>query len=458
MADPPRRSRDPFAEAVRGLGDGQSADARWVRTRGLTIRFANGRIHQPHFDESTHVSFRVADDRRLGIATTGDTSAAGLAVVRDSALGLARVAPLEPSFLGFRPGGGPATVRVPFSASTAALSPEAVTKLAERILSAAEAARPGGRIAGAVNVGSEELRVTNSAGLDRRCRTSVAQASDLVDFPEKDPPVSGWSEGAHWDATHLDPERLGSEAAERTATSEPGAVPPGAYRVVLRGPALAEGLAFLAHLGFSGQGEVEGWSCLRRRRGARVAPEFVTLDDDPRSRLTIPLGIDYEGTATRRTSLVDHGVACPAVTDLLTAGRLRRELTGHAPPPEAPWGEFGPSPGHLVLKAGDASEDELVRETRRGILVTRFHYVRVVDPGRGVITGMTRDGTYRIEKGEVVGPVRNLRFTESVLTLLRGLELLGRQRHIYCDESGGSCVTTPSASVRSFRFTSATLF
>ena len=90
--------------------------------------------------------------------------------------------------------------------------------------------------------------------------------------------------------------------------------------------------------------------------------------------------------------------------------------------------------------------------------MTRFHYVRVVDPGRGVITGMTRDGTYRIDGGEIVEPVRNLRFTESILTALQGIERLGRARRTHTGERGGASVTVPAALVRSFRFTSATLF
>lgn len=242
------------------------------------------------------------------------------------------------------------------------------------------------------------------------------------------------------------------------ARETPSAVEPGAYSVVLRGPAVAELLAFLGHLGFAGNGEVEGWSCLARRRGRSIAPPSVTLVDDPRSRETIPAAIDYEGTFTASTPLIDHGVARGVVTDLLTAGRLGRKLTGHASPPEAPWGEYGPMPNHLLLQGGDAEEDELVRETRRGILVTRFHYVRVVDPGRGVITGMTRDGTYVIERGEVTRPARNLRFTESVLRAVAGTTLLGKDRRIYSSERGGGCVTAPSMAVRSFRFTSATLF
>jgi PmbA protein len=453
-----RRTGDPVGASVRDLPSGVSADVRFTTSSWTTIRFANGRIHQPHFERSTHVSFRVADGRRLGTATTVDASANGLARVREAARSLSRVAPVESKFPGFSPGGGRPRPPSGFSRETADLSPEAATRIAERILAAAEAAAPGGRIAGVVNVGGENLRVVNSAGLDRSDRRSAAQASVLVDRPELDPPVSGWSEGGHWDYSHLDPEQLGREAAERVARTAPEAVSPGSYRVVFRGPALAEALQFLGALGFSGQAEVEGWSCLRHARGKRIAPEWVNLVDDPRSRSTIPRAIDYEGTLTRRVGLVDHGIAGDAVTDLVTAGRLGRPLTGHAFPPEAPWGEYGPDASHLVLSAGDASEEELVRETRRGLLVTRFHYVRVVDPGRGIITGMTRDGTYRIERGEVVGPVRNLRFTDSVLTLLKGIELIGRERRIYAGERGMSCYTTAAAAVRSFRFTSATLF
>src|SRR5208282_2869170 len=158
-------------------------------------------------------------------------------------------------------------------------------------------------------------------------------------------------------------------------------------------------------------------------------------------RETIPQAIDYEGTWTAATPLIRNGIAGNVVTDLLTAGRLHRKLTGHAQPPEAPFGDYGPTPSHLLLGAGDASEDELIRETRRGLLVTRFHYVREVDPGRGVITGMTRDGTYVIENGRIAGPARNLLFTESVLTALSGITLLGKERRIY---SGDGTVTAPA--------------
>ncbi len=458
MAYRQRPGPDGIGRAVRGLTNGLAADARDVTSVWTTIRFSNGRIHEPHFDVSRSFSLRVADGGRLGIATATDASSEGISRLVTSARALARVAPVEKQFRGFPKATGGPPRPVAFSKPTATISPEEATRIAETIIAAANAAAPGARIAGVVNVGCERLRVVNSTGLDRSTSVSAAQASVLVDRPERDPPVSGWSEGAHWNARRLDPERLGREAAERVARTPPVSVGPGTYRVVLSGMAVSELLAFLGLLGFAGHGEEEGWSCLRRRRGKRVAPAGVTLVDDPRSPVGIPRAIDYEGTPTRRTSLIDHGIASGPVTDLVTAGRLGTKLTGHAPPPEAPWGDWGPYPSHLVLDPGSATQEELVREARRGLLVTRFHYVRVVDPGKGTLTGMTRDGTYRIERGEVVEPVRNLRFTESVLTALRGLELLGRDARTYSDERGGSSVFAPPALLRSFRFTSATLF
>jgi PmbA protein len=455
----PRASPDALVEsAVRGLPSGVTADARLSRSTWTTIRFANSRIHQPLVERHAYLSFRVAEGGRLATATTVDLTPDGVAAVVRAARAMARVAPVEKKFPGFPRDGGPRPARVAYSAATVAATPEAAAHVAERILATTAERAPGGRTAGVLNVGGDLLRVVNSSGLDRSSRTSAAQTNVLVDRPERDPPVSGWSEGAEWDLKRLDPVRIGREAAERVATTAPAAVEPGAYRVLLRGPAVRYLLGFLAHLGFGGQAETEGWSCLKRRRGRRIAPEFVHLVDDARARTTLPIAIDYEGVATRALPLIDHGIAGPAVTDVLTSGRLGRPLTGHGLPPEAPQGDWGPIPTHLILAPGDAREEELVRETRRGILVTRFHYVRTVDPGKSIITGMTRDGTYRIEHGEVVGPVRNLRFTESILGTLRGAELLGRDARRMGSERGGMAETSPDLVSRSFRFTSATLF
>jgi PmbA protein len=442
---------------LRHVPAGGAADVRVVTQHWGTMRFATSRIHQPHIEQGREVSVRVALDQRIATATTTDLSVKGCAAVVAQAVSLARTAPREPAFKGFPRNSG-TLHSTGYSSRTAGLSPEGQAKFAERVLEAAGAADESHRVSGAVNFGAFGLTVANTSGLLRSGRRSVCQASVLVERPGDDPPSSGWAEGAGWDARHVDPTALGREAVERMAKQQPQALPPGKYRVLLDYAAAGDLLLWLGMLGFGGHPEAEGWSCLRRRRGRRVAPEFVNVVDDASSPESIPIGIDFEGLAARRTPLIRNGVAGPAVVDIVTGGRLNRRPTGHALPPESPWGGLGPCPTHLVVGAGDATPQEMIRETKRGVWVTRFHYVRVVDPGKGVLTGMTRNGTYLIEKGEVKAPVRNLRFTESILTALEGIELVGRTRHRVSDERGMDVRTTPALVSRAFRFTSATLF
>jgi PmbA protein len=442
------------------LPAGASADARIEGGRFDTMRFANGWIQQPHLEEITGLSLRIALGRRLGTVTTLDLTPVGMRRAIDAGLGLARSAPEEKLFPGFARGGtsSPAT---PYSVATARLTPEEEGRWATRLIEGARSVVPEGRVSGVLHVGDTWLAVGNTSG--RRCRTrrSIVSARVLVERLALDPAPSGWSEAAHFDHRQLDAAALGREAGERVAKRVPEPVRAGTYRVLLGGSAAAKLFSELGYLGFGSRGVEDGWSCLARRRGHRIGPENLDVYDDARSSDTLPQGIDAEGMTKRRTPLIRGGIARGPVLDLLGAARTGGTPTGHAFPPESPWGEYGAVPQNLLVAPGEArSMEELIRETRRGLLVTRFHYVRTVHPGKAILTGMTRDGTYRIERGEIAGPVRNLRFTESILTALRGAELWGRNRRCYADddERGATCTTASPLLTRAFRFTSATLF
>ena len=443
--------------ALDALPPGWTGDVRVLAERWGTMRFAVSRLSQPHLEEGHYLSFRAVHDHRIGIAATSDTSPKGIRAVVAAAQALARVAPPDEKFPAF-PSPTRAPKRVAFSRATARLTPEAQVRLAERALAGARSVQPDGRIAGAVNVGSEVRAVANSSGLAVVAPRSVVQLSVLVDRPDQPVPASGWDEAAHWDVAGLDAARLGRAAAERVPTAPLESAKPGRYRVVLDGPAAYELLGFLGHLGFNSRAEEEGWSCLRSRRGRRVAPSFVDLVDDGTSPRSLPQAFDFEGTPKRRVKMLDHGVAGPAVADLRSAAARATAPTGHGPLPESPWGDWGATPTNLILAPGTSSMDDLLATVKDGILVTRFNYVRVVHPAKSIITGMTRDGTFRIRRGQVAEPVRNLRFTESVLGAVRSIEAIGRATRRYSDERGGGSVTSPALAVGAFRFTSATLF
>ena len=123
--------------------------------------------------------------------------------------------------------------------------------------------------------------------------------------------------------------------------------------------------------------------------------------------------------------LIGDGVFLSGVYDLRTAKQAGTTTTGHALPPPNPEGPF---PLNLFMAPGEAGLQDMIASTERGLLVTRFHYTNIVHPVESTITGMTRDGTFLIEDGEIAHPVKNLRFTQSIIEALQGTEMVG-SRH-----------------------------
>ena len=196
---------------------------------------------------------------------------------------------------------------------------------------------------------------------------------------------------------------------------------PGRYRAVLEPYAFAELLFAFGYSSLNGLAFIEDRSYLSGRLGKQVFHESFTLVDDGRDPLGLPKAFDFEGVPKQPVTIVEAGVARDVVWDRRTAARAGgdRRSTGHALP--APAQGWGPMPMNLAVRPGNASLDALGEQVGDGIYVTRLHYLSVVDGRDGIITGMTRDGTFRIEGGRVTTPLVNLRFTTSFPDLLRDL-------------------------------------
>ena len=166
----------------------------------------------------------------------------------------------------------------------------------------------------------------------------------------------------------------------------------------------------------------------------------------------IPFPFDFEGVPRQRVVTVESGVPRSPVYDRTTARKEGRRSTGHAlPPPNT----FGPAALNLVMSPGAATVQEMIRTTARGLYITRFWYTRVVHPRDCVITGMTRDGTFLIEHGELTRPVKNLRFTQGYVPALAGVEMIGQEaRTLVGGFVGASRV--PALKLREFNFTGTT--
>ena len=208
-------------------------------------------------------------------------------------------------------------------------------------------------------------------------------------------------------------------------------------------------LDMLGYLGFSALAVQEGRSFFEV--GRRIGSDLVSIVDDGRDPAGLPMAFDYEGVAKQRVPLLEAGVCRGVVHDAQTAARDGVTATGHGLP--AP-NSYGPFPLNQLMAAGSSSREELIGGLDRGLLVTRFHYTNPVHPKLAVITGMTRDGTFLVEGGRVVGPVKNLRFTQSYLDAVGGVVAVARERKTLKGFLGGAVV--PAIRIEGWSFTGTT--
>ncbi len=186
--------------------------------------------------------------------------------------------------------------------------------------------------------------------------------------------------------------------------------------------AVVDLLDMLGYLGFSALAVQEERSFFEP--GKRIGSDLVTLIDDGGDPAGLPMSFDYEGVAKQRVELVDRGICHGVVYDAQTAARDGVVSTGHGLPAPNP---YGPFPLNMVMAPGTASREDLIGGLDRGLLVTRFHYTNPVHPKLAIVTGMTRDGTFLVEGGRIVGPVKNLRYTQSYLDALAGTVAVARR-------------------------------
>jgi PmbA protein len=402
-----------LAEQARRLCSADEAEAFAHRERSGLARFAGSQVHQPTLIENESVLLRVVRDGRVGSASTNRTDEQGLRAAARRAEAAADAAPPDPEFPGLAPPAEVAQVEG-YDEATAALSPEEQAKAAWSAIDAAD----GIGLFGYFTSGETELAVASSTGL--AVSQSLTDASVLA-LAASDS-ESGYADACSWRVGDLDPGAVAREALEKARrTRDAKELPPGRYRAVLEPYAFAELLFAFGYSSLNGLAFIEDRSYLSGRLGKQVFHESFTLVDDGRDPLGLPKAFDFEGVPKQPVTIVETGIARDVVWDRRTAARAGgdRRSTGHALP--APAQGWGPMPMNLAVRPGTASLDELAEQVGDGIYVTRLHYLSVVDGRDGIITGMTRDGTFRIEGGRVTTPLVNLRFTTSFPDLLRDL-------------------------------------
>ncbi|HWQ29080.1 MAG TPA: metallopeptidase TldD-related protein, partial [Dehalococcoidia bacterium] len=326
--------------------------------------------------------------------------------------------------------------------------PEERAHVVAQICDAAQ--RAGLVAAGAFRTAAAEIAVANSLGVWAYHRDTTADINTVIMGETS----SGHAERWTMDVSEIDGETVAAEAVDRALRSaNPRPLEPGEYEVVLLPYAVADLLDYFAYLSFGAQAFQEKRSFMSGRIGERVMGENVTIWDDGLAPDTIPQPFDFEGVPKRKVTFIEDGVARDVVWDSYTAGKEGRESTGHALPAG---NTFGPVPSNMFLKPGDATVDDMIADVRRGIFVSRFWYTRPVHPLHVIVTGMTRDGTFLIENGRIVAPIKNLRFTQGYVEALNNVDLIGRETMLTQAIAGVSRV--PALKIRKWSFTGATQF
>ncbi len=435
-------------EAIR-LADREGAtqaEALVTAEDAALTRFANSEIHQNVAETNAHLNLRFVVGKRVGVASTGRLDGDGLRAVAETAGRIARNVEENDGFTSLPTPDRPVPdLPAAFAAGTAEASPELRAEGARAVIAAADAA---GVVAyGSFATTTETTAVANSLGVRAAGDRTWSQLITVSMGPGGG---TGYAEAAAVDATTIDPAALGREAAEKArATADPVTVEPGDWPVVLEGYAVVDLLDMLGYLGFSALAVQEGRSFVEP--GKRVGSELVDIWDDGADPAGLPMAFDYEGVAKERVQLIEHGFCRGVVHDAQTAARDGVRSTGHGLPAPNP---YGPFPLNMVMGAGTATRDELVGGLERGLLVTRFHYTNPVHPKLAIVTGMTRDGTFLVRDGRIVGPVKNLRYTQSYLAALAGVEAVGRDRRCLKGFLGG--VVVPAVRIGTWTFTGGT--
>jgi predicted Zn-dependent protease len=380
--------------------------------RGLT-RFARSFVHQNVVDTAERIRLRVVVDGSWAVASTDRAHADSLLATVESAVAAARVRPPDPAFPGLPPA-APLAGTGNWDDATAGATPDQRAAVVREFVDAAE----GLETAGYVETTRTESVYANTAGQSAAGRVTAAAADGIARVPGAD----GVARRGSARLADLGGAALGRTAAAKArAGADPVDLPPGDYEVVLEPACVADLLQFLLVHGFNGRPVAEGRSFVRL--GEQQFDPALRIWDGPLDEASTALPYDAEGTPRQRLDLVADGVSAAVAHDRRTAAAAGATSTGHAVEGGERWGAV---PDQPRVGAGDGgSSADLAARMGRGLLVSDFWYTRILDPRTVVITGLTRNGVWLIEDGEIAAPVSTLRFTQSYPNALAPGAILG---------------------------------
>jgi predicted Zn-dependent protease len=409
------------------------------------LRFAANAFSTSGRRENRTVGVTVWIDKRRGVATANATDEASLRAAVEEAEQIARISPVDREYLPtlgaqrYTPADG-------YVAATANISLPERAKAIDGVIAACEKA-------GVVGAGFHQARGNAVASATKNGNFGYERSSLVslsVTARTREGGGSGYFLRNHFDVGRLDAMRITREAIRKAVESRnPRTLDPGVYTVILEPQAVADLLGNFA-FGFDARGADEGRNAFaapggKTKLGERLFDERINILSDP-WRAELPASASAQaGIPAERVYLVRNGVV-----ENLVYSRFWAQQKGKTPTP-------GPVNAILESSAKPATLEEMIKSTERGLLVGRFWYIRSVDPRTALVTGLTRDGVWYVEKGAIKHPVGNFRFNQSLLQLLApgNVEMIGVPERVGGSGGGGAGASLlPALKVKEFNFTS----
>jgi PmbA protein len=409
-------------------------------------RFANNAISQNVAERTSYLSIRPVIDGRTARATTNRLDGESIRSLVEEAVALTRLSEPDAELLPLAEPQNYPEVHRRFEA-TAKVTPEERAFAVAEAIAAVEDARQ--TAAGIYSTGESRFALLNSHGVSAWYTESLARFSITAMAADS----SGWAKGSACYHGDLDPVALAHSAARKAAqSSDPRELEPGRYTVILE-PAAVLDLVGQMFGDFSSTAIHDGRSFLNDRVGKKIFGDNITIWDDVAHPLQSGAPFDGEGVPRKELTLVEHGVVRDIAYCRQAAARSGVAPTGHGYPLP---NEYGEAPANVVIAGGNTSLDEMIAGADRAVLVTRLWYIREVDPYEKIFTGMTRDGTFLVEGGRISAGIRNFRFNQSLIEMLRNVEALSSPVRASGEESFD--LVAPSMKVGNFNFTEVTRF
>ncbi len=427
------------------------AEAGVMSYRSYLTRFANSEIHQNVGEENSVLRLRFVLGKRIAVLSSNSLDEKSLKELARRAKRTAELQVEDPDFVSLPEPEPIKQIPEIFVKRTAECSPMERAEMVKALIERVHQFEQVKAVAGNCFTRTVEAAVVNSLGVEARASVTMAGLRSNVIVSDGTSMGYGFAETISRDIGEISPEEIGEEAAERAVKSlNPRKLEPGEYEVVMLPYAVGTALFYLSYYGFTIQTYQDGISFLCDYLGKKAFSELINIWDDGTDINGIAFPFDAEGVPKKKVVLAEKGVPKNLLYDSYYAHKEGKKSTGHAGP------FLGAFPSHLFMGTGDSTLEEMIQETRKGILITRWHYVRVVHPRKAVVTGMTRDGTWLIEDGEVKGPVMNMRFTDSLISLLENVDLVGKEAKTLPFRMDPSSVMVPAIRSRKLRFTGVT--